>query len=279
MFEDQKQATTGNNSPFGAPQSPFVPAPPPNQFSAPPNPIPNQPRQQTVSQADDDMFAGVDPLPNRDFRQPIYQPTPPENRQNIPNAVAPTSLTGSANYLQPNTQPTGYGQGGEGDIFGGRSFPWGKVLTILIIILVLIGGAVAVYFGYKYFSASNKTGTPTTESSGVTGTPVISGNDLPTAGIVEEEIIIEEPQIASEDLDTDGDGLSDLEEKKLGTDINLADTDGDGLTDFAEVKIYRTDPLNPDTDGDGFSDGDEVKNGYDPTRAGGARLFEIPSTP
>lgn len=59
--------------------------------------------------------------------------------------------------------------------------------------------------------------------------------------------------------DSDGDGLTDAEELKLGTDPFKADTDGDGLTDYEEVMIYKTDPLNPDTDFDGLSDGDEVK--------------------
>jgi len=59
--------------------------------------------------------------------------------------------------------------------------------------------------------------------------------------------------------DSDGDGLTDDEEAKLGTDPFKADTDGDGLTDFEEVRTYKTDPLNPDTDFDGLSDGDEVK--------------------
>ena len=59
--------------------------------------------------------------------------------------------------------------------------------------------------------------------------------------------------------DSDGDGLTDEEEARLGTDPFKADTDGDGLTDGEEVKIYKTDPLNPDTDFDGLSDGDEVK--------------------
>lgn len=69
-------------------------------------------------------------------------------------------------------------------------------------------------------------------------------------------------------LDADGDGLSDAEEKLVGTNINLADTDGDGLSDYEEVKIYHTDPLNKDTDGDGYLDGAEVKNGYNPNGAG-----------
>ena len=42
-----------------------------------------------------------------------------------------------------------------------------------------------------------------------------------------------------------------------GLDRSTADTDGDGLTD-AEERVERTDPTSKDTDGDGFSDGVEV---------------------
>jgi Tol biopolymer transport system component len=65
--------------------------------------------------------------------------------------------------------------------------------------------------------------------------------------------------------DSDGDGLTNAEEAKIGTDPFNPDTDGDGLSDGDEVLKYGTDPLNPDTDGDGLSDGDEVlKYGTDP---------------
>lgn len=66
------------------------------------------------------------------------------------------------------------------------------------------------------------------------------------------------------DVDSDGDGLSNAEEKGLGTDQNNADTDADGLSDGDEVRIWRTDPTMKDTDGDSFNDGDEIKNGYSP---------------
>jgi hypothetical protein len=45
------------------------------------------------------------------------------------------------------------------------------------------------------------------------------------------------------------------------------DSDGDGLTDAQERQI-GTDPNNPDTDGDGFSDGEEVNAGYNPLGPG-----------
>ena len=66
------------------------------------------------------------------------------------------------------------------------------------------------------------------------------------------------PAAPSGEGDTDGDGLINSDEIKLGTDPLKADTDGDGLSDGDEVNTYRTDPLVPDTDKDGLSDGDEV---------------------
>jgi outer membrane protein OmpA-like peptidoglycan-associated protein len=64
--------------------------------------------------------------------------------------------------------------------------------------------------------------------------------------------------------DSDGDGLSDEKEIKLGTDPKNPDTDGDGLTDGEEVNKHKTDPSNPDTDFGGIDDGAEVGRGTDP---------------
>ena len=50
--------------------------------------------------------------------------------------------------------------------------------------------------------------------------PETTGNDNPT-----------NTQDTSE-LDSDGDGLSDADEEKLGTSLVLADTDGDGQSDY-----------------------------------------------
>lgn len=61
------------------------------------------------------------------------------------------------------------------------------------------------------------------------------------------------------DLDTDGDGLTDDQEVNVTkTDPTNPDTDGDGLTDGREVNVHKTDPLQSDTDGDNIKDGDEV---------------------
>ena len=88
-------------------------------------------------------------------------------------------------------------------------------------------------------------------------------------------------------IDTDGDGLTDIEEEALGTDPENHDTDGDhiedgmetergtdplstdsdddGLSDMEELLIVGTNPNNPDSDTDGITDGVEVRDhGTDP---------------
>lgn len=67
--------------------------------------------------------------------------------------------------------------------------------------------------------------------------------------------------------DADGDGLTNGEEKQLGTDKMNPDTDGDGLSDGDEINRYKTNPLMADSDGDGLDDGTEVnKEQTDPNK-------------
>ncbi|MBI5215153.1 MAG: OmpA family protein [Ignavibacteriae bacterium] len=65
--------------------------------------------------------------------------------------------------------------------------------------------------------------------------------------------------IESGSADADGDGLTNDQEKELGTDKRNPDTDGDGLKDGEEVNNYQTDPKKADTDNDILSDADEAK--------------------
>lgn len=78
----------------------------------------------------------------------------------------------------------------------------------------------------------------------------------------------------SSGLDSDGDGLTDDEERRIGTNPFNADTDGDGIPDGEEI-LLGTDPLRADTDGDGIIDGLD-KYPLDPTKGGPSfwdRLF------
>lgn len=51
-------------------------------------------------------------------------------------------------------------------------------------------------------------------------------------------------------VDTDGDGLTDSQEKAVRSDPRRRDTDGDGLPDFAEMFAYKSNPWMIDSDGD-----------------------------
>jgi outer membrane protein OmpA-like peptidoglycan-associated protein/opacity protein-like surface antigen len=68
-----------------------------------------------------------------------------------------------------------------------------------------------------------------------------------------------DPRIGDGEIDSDADGLSDLDEiGKYGTDPQNPDTDGDDLSDYDEVMVYKTNPLEKDTDLDMLTDGEEV---------------------
>ena len=66
------------------------------------------------------------------------------------------------------------------------------------------------------------------------------------------------------EIDSDGDGLTDLEEKRYYTDPFKIDSDNDGLTDYYEISTSNTFPNNPDSDGDGLIDSLEINCGTDP---------------
>jgi len=77
-------------------------------------------------------------------------------------------------------------------------------------------------------------------------------------------------------LDSDDDGIPDVFEIMIGTDINVPDTDSDGLTDYQEVYITGTGPTkfdsvtegvsdaDADSDSDGLSNAQEINLGTDP---------------
>jgi len=60
--------------------------------------------------------------------------------------------------------------------------------------------------------------------------------------------------------------LKESQRYAANQNINL-DSDNDGLADLEEANL-GTDPNNPDTDDDGYSDGQEAKNGFNPNSPG-----------
>jgi len=65
-------------------------------------------------------------------------------------------------------------------------------------------------------------------------------------------------------LDNDTDGLTNWQEYYYGTLPENIDTDGDGINDLEEITLTLTNPWLADTDGDGIPDKWELDNGTDP---------------
>jgi hypothetical protein len=86
---------------------------------------------------------------------------------------------------------------------------------------------------------------------------------------LQANIIDATPNIDSKSgVDKDGISCKLKESYKLSCDTtNDLDIDGDGLTNKREFEL-GTNPTLVDTDTDGYSDGDEVKNGYNPNGDG-----------
>lgn len=78
-------------------------------------------------------------------------------------------------------------------------------------------------------------------------------------------LLMTNPVVAGQD--SDGDGLSDEQEKEKNWNPDNPDMDGDGLHDGEEVNDYLTDPEDADSDSDGIADGEEVERGSDPTKS------------
>ena len=72
--------------------------------------------------------------------------------------------------------------------------------------------------------------------------------------------------VSDADVDSDNDGISNIDELKLGSSPSSKDTDMDGLDDGYEVKVLKTSPIKADTDGDGLDDYEETKLGLDPLK-------------
>ncbi len=122
------------------------------------------------------------------------------------------------------------------------------------------GVVTAIGPGQVYITARNE-GAVATAAISVTIPLSTLGDGIPDSWKIAHGFDPNDPGVAA--ADTDGDGLTNLQEYQLGTDPRNPDTDGDGIPDGMEVQL-GTNPLDPDTDHDGLSDGQELKLGTNP---------------
>lgn len=143
------------------------------------------------------------------------------------------------------------------------AFPLWLLIFLMVLLILLI---LLLYFLFRPEPAP-----PPEQPTHGTATSINSNmRDLLTATaekfstlVIDRATEVVVTQTAEALIDSDGDGLSDLQERLLGTDPNNPDTDGDGLTDGEEIElkaIYAClDPTNPDSDDDGLKDGEEIR--------------------
>jgi hypothetical protein len=91
---------------------------------------------------------------------------------------------------------------------------------------------------------------------------VLSSTDV-NLDLVEASLPTTSDEVLFVEIEADG-----LQDKKSDLDIMLLDTDGDGLTDHEERAIYQTFWYDTDTDNDGIDDNTEVLNGDSPKQPG-----------
>lgn len=212
-----------------------------------------------------DMFADV-PDPSAQQQKPVAPQVEPTVAQAPAQAA---SLAPQPQVISP-VQAMQYSEPKS----GGAGF---RLVAIVLLSFICIGGA-----GYAAYRFMVKDAVSQQVSDVIGGTD--GARDSETEGTDGETDATPNTPSPTPDtevdsgptavVDSDGDGLTNDEERIAGTSVAKPDTDGDGLGDREEVKVYDTDPKKADTDGDGYDDGAEVKNGYNPNGEG--RLLEIP---
>jgi len=128
------------------------------------------------------------------------------------------------------------------------------------------GLVTAVASGAVVIQATNDGATAIIAANVVLSSADSDGDRIPDEAEIRLRLDPHHPIDAQEDFDRDG--LTNLREFSLGTDLRDPDGDGDGLSDGDEVNRHRTAPLLPDTDGDRIPDGVEVRTETDPLDRG-----------
>jgi len=144
----------------------------------------------------------------------------------------------------------------------------GRWLALSIALLLVAAISVGVVYGITRLNGEGESGRVTTAATA----PGSSVDEPLVVGAVSEPTTT--PTMIP---DSDGDGLTDAEERSLGTNPFQSDSDVDGLSDSEEIRI-GTNPLSQDTDRDGVLDGLDLFPLYEATVEVSILTFDDHST-
>jgi len=123
---------------------------------------------------------------------------------------------------------------------GSGSKVWLVVIVIIIILALLGYGAFALYKSLNQPAQQPSQNVVTLPTTPVVTQPEVTQPEVTQPEVTQPEVTqpttpTPTPTTLPTSTDTDGDGLTDVEERLLGTELRIADTDGDGYTDAQEV--------------------------------------------
>lgn len=144
-------------------------------------------------------------------------------------------------------------------------------IGILIIFggVILIGAFIYAAYIFMIKPVMKKPVTPVTQVETIP-TSVVPAISEPITPVIEPVVVLSTTTATTtnETVSTSTDLLPEEKSTSLiSTIVSTIDSDSDGLTDDEE-KLIGTNPALADTDGDGYLDISELKSGYDPLVAG-----------
>ena len=210
---------------------------------------------------------------------PKVSPVPPPVPRVLPqeNRLSGATIAGAAAVLEDHTRTA-----------VATAHSRGKVAKVAVILLALGLATFAAWYSFRTFGktlhiSSSVSGfvQSITSKFHTSKKPVVEKNNPEikpkevrsyntTAEWRQQYFGSEDCEQCADDVDSDKDGLTNIEEFTAKTDPGNPDTDSDGLADGDEVNVFGCSPVNPRTAGDStYSDSDDLKGGWNCARPTG----------